>query len=1045
MEIIRFGENNPNLQSYEERNWLINETRIVEFFPNSYYEVTLISVIDQAMLEECLSKSDTKSPISIDLEWKDELSLFQFCFDKIVIIIRHPEGEANQTLLDFLRNHQFIGKGTRNDLIKLNEKFHHDFSSNIEDIAKTRLEPYGHSINFVQMTLQFAGKPTAEFKDVRITTSDWDLEELTMRQVLYAAFDAVAVSIAYPNLPPPKILEKPPKHSKAKKVPNTKDQVVRKRSNPQHKIKYESTERVLMHHRIILKQTQAVKTHCYLVSNYKGPTDCITMKTIIFRSLPLNNIDHIGCASIGNKNYIIISLFSEHRKLLDAQTFFNDPNVIIETLETVETDDCTDNDVLFIQSISDEFQNEEDFAMFLYGFGPDLRFTQEPHYVRIQPHRAQQSFIFKTFAPKILNAKIHTFPEFLSIVRVFMPPHFHEIDIKHLIEEKCKSQNISVTLLRRKTESAEQNALVTFSTVDEAMKSIDIVNYLQIGNYTCYAQRYTDENHIRFLRFFELMVTNDFDYNANQKSAQILHDNFEQNVRKRFEQYGPIFQCRYDKYFNLYRLQFINKKNALKAISHEKNATFPPTGTMAFIRNLPFTITDEEVLEMIRPFGTVMGFVYREIDEFMRTLVVEVMYSKPEEAHAIKKAYHQKVFYGEQLEVNAVNTSETEAPIWKMQQRRLYVQLNAQKDLPVNVKSKLKKDESSQVDSDDDKSLDDELNININNNELSLSDSHVQSQQYSSLINDVYYVNIHAKDEDKTQNDGENSHTPISPKELFNFVSKFGHVIDICGDYVMYLTFAEATHAQSCIRGASLVTVNEFVHELFPTQFNIINVEYVKKPYVQSQPMAIVIDPLPNGLTQEQIAKYLEGVENFFLLIDDISSRKRNTFPPDISIPDSSTVEELPKPHLRAIVYTKSKRAMNIAHGKLHNQSFNGALLDLYKYVWHKVPCRPKHFHPFSDMNPPRKHPIVVDPLPLGTKAQQIRHVCQGCGTFDVKIEGSAEKIGMCRAIVQPRNAKAKVNCFTNLENAYGTAKRYPKPQIPPILEENLEEESEYE
>ena len=124
---------------------------------------------------------------------------------------------ALKFLFNFLKAHFFYGKGINHDLQKLFQKFNYDFKNNIEDIARTRLEPYGHSINFVQMTLQFAGKPTAEFKDVRITKSNWDLPELSMRQVLYAAFDVVAISVAYPNFPPPMEMIHQKKKSKTSK------------------------------------------------------------------------------------------------------------------------------------------------------------------------------------------------------------------------------------------------------------------------------------------------------------------------------------------------------------------------------------------------------------------------------------------------------------------------------------------------------------------------------------------------------------------------------------------------------------------------------------------------------------------------------------------------------------------------------------------------------------------------------------------------------------------------------------------------------------
>jgi hypothetical protein len=169
IEEIHFNENNPPLLFYENLIWSLNETRLVEFFPQVVYQVKLISV-NSPELYSSLQQLETSNPIAIDLEWEDELCLFQFC-SSYILIIQHPSGPGNSILCEFLLTHKFYGKGTRNDKKMLFQKFSINFD-NIEDIAITRLIPYGHSQNFQQMTLDFAGKPSAEFKDVRITTSN---------------------------------------------------------------------------------------------------------------------------------------------------------------------------------------------------------------------------------------------------------------------------------------------------------------------------------------------------------------------------------------------------------------------------------------------------------------------------------------------------------------------------------------------------------------------------------------------------------------------------------------------------------------------------------------------------------------------------------------------------------------------------------------------------------------------------------------------------------------------------------------------------------
>jgi hypothetical protein len=107
-------------------------------------------------LSSYLLQIDTSQPIALDLEWENELSLFQFC-SHFVLIIHHPIGKGNLILSKFLSSHKFFAKGIRNDKKMLKQKFGQDFSENIEDIAETRLIPYGHSQNFIQMTLEVIG------------------------------------------------------------------------------------------------------------------------------------------------------------------------------------------------------------------------------------------------------------------------------------------------------------------------------------------------------------------------------------------------------------------------------------------------------------------------------------------------------------------------------------------------------------------------------------------------------------------------------------------------------------------------------------------------------------------------------------------------------------------------------------------------------------------------------------------------------------------------------------------------------------------------
>ena len=985
METVQFGENLPSLEFYENKIWELNETKSVEFFKNKFFFVTLLSV-NSNDLNNKLSKIDVNDPIALDLEWDEELCLFQFCYSNDVLIIRHPKGPGNETLFNFMKTHKFFAKGTHNDRIKLKEKFGFDFDNEIiEDIAETRLIPNDHSLNFMKMTLEFAGEPTAIFKDIKITKSDWDAAELSMRQVLYAAFDVVALYEAYPNFPEPTIKKKTKK--KHKKIANErkprreKGQDVNEINNiPRHqkkqKIVYESTERILKHNRILLVPSNAYHVFCYFVKDFNGSSICIDIKAenLFDFDFDDDDIDHIGCPEVGNKKYLIIAFKKDHPEVCNS--LHKKFGVTCIKVNCVDPNECTDNDVLFVPSFPPELNDEESIFIFLNSFGFDVRYTKEQfNYIRIQPHRSQQSLIVKTFLPLIDGISVYTFPNFLPAVKAQIPFNYDLEKTKELFSECGTVKN--VIFMRRKSLDADQNVIIFFSTNDEAKASVKLINYKKIDDTICYVQRFTDENHRRFLRFFELTALN------LTKGV-----NNEINIRKQFKKYGEIFQCKYDYIFDVYRIQFINKTSAINAMNAENEklkseiktpyATFPPLGTMAFVRNLPFTITDQEVLNLIQQFGKVYGFVYREIDEFMRNHVVEVTYETKEAASACKAALHHQILYNEKLEINVANAFETEAPIWKMQQRKLFLKLNAFQN------------------------------------------------QFTEEFKDQKRVIYKLLQQ-----------PPMNEKEIFNYFSQYGHVLRIHCDYVMFSSPQEANDAHSNNEGTSLTSTSEFVNDIYPEQFHVVNVDYVKKPYQESQPMAVVVDPLPDGLSESILRSYLADCDNYELIIDDEGTHS--------NISDISNNQNTGHVYKRAIVYGMSKRAMQILHGKLHNQTFNGQLLNLYKYTWHKIPKRPKNYVPFAGINPPKKQPIVVDPIPKGTKASDIKELCKKCGKFTVKIEGSAIESGAIRVIVQPKSTLAKIECFNKLKEVYGEPKRIPRDEIPPILDDNLEEESDFE
>jgi hypothetical protein len=67
--------------------------------------------IDSLDFEARLLALDDSQPIALDLEWEDELCLFQFCTLREVLIVRHPDGTGHRALQSFLSSRRFFPKG----------------------------------------------------------------------------------------------------------------------------------------------------------------------------------------------------------------------------------------------------------------------------------------------------------------------------------------------------------------------------------------------------------------------------------------------------------------------------------------------------------------------------------------------------------------------------------------------------------------------------------------------------------------------------------------------------------------------------------------------------------------------------------------------------------------------------------------------------------------------------------------------------------------------------------------------------------------------
>lgn len=874
MSEIRFGDSFPALESYESVAWKEDEEHSVEFFPNIFFLVRLIKV-NSPKLENYLHELEGEETIALDLEWDDELSLFQFCSCKKVLIIRHPLGEGNQVLQNFLKSHKFYAKGIHNDKIKLKEKFGQTFQENIEDIAKTRLVPHRFSENFMKMTLQFAGTPTAVFKDIRITVSDWsESHELTARQILYAAFDVVALYQAYPNFPPAGTKKTQINSTKKKHKRNANNEIIGK----SRKSLENSTVRIT---KAVLKRDVCYPIHSYILYDYSKETDPFSLKA----AFP-------ACDRVSFYNGMLF-ITSKEKMSLDGN--------FIE-LSQLDYKLFNFHDRYFIKSLPSKL-NMSKFNELLFCFGEDHQ-IQNLGYLKIHVHSAQTSLILSTFVPFIdfggEKLEIYDFPYFIPHAIGIFPPFTDNNQILEFFNHDKHLKNVEFMRLRREDQLVK--VILHFDTVENAEQSILMNNYRLINDFEVLLYRYSDENNIRAMR--DSLIT----FYSTELTSKQLFD--------KFSVYGKVYLAYYDRRFQVGRIMFYDKVSLFKCLEKEQNCSIPIEGSTAFIRNLPLTITDEEVIGLIGSYGHLVDYVFRDLDQFMRYSIVEATFESIQDSVNLKNQLHHVKYKDMLLEINCTNNSETEAPIWKMQQRKQWIGIK----------------------------VNNETDIDINNQ-----------------------CSLHGK------------------------VVNFKHI----GENA-YICFSTSEQARSALQDLDLdvfsIIVSDFTSVINKDQFEIVTTESIKRPlHTAQQTMVVIIDPMPDSLTKAQLTELLEEINDFEIII----------------------TKRVSKEGRRALIYTKSKKVMNLVYIKLEKVLVDGKILNIMRRMPSDVVKPPKKI-PFEPL-PSKKMPIVVDPIPDSWSEFDVYHLLKEAGKHSFKINGSSVETKKRRLIVEPRNTRAKVLCFNIL------------------------------
>ncbi|KAK8863521.1 hypothetical protein M9Y10_011207 [Tritrichomonas musculus] len=1036
-------EKDPEISFYETIPWKTNEYHDVEFFADKITRVYLVSnqhnnlenILQRLESNENLRKnSQSTNMIAIDLEWEiSKLCLIQFCSNKTCVIVRlftkedleiHPElkiGEENEDELlqknnkileNFLNGHKFYGKGMRNDQKMLLSYFGQSFSNNFEDIEKTRLIPNKLSLNFNIMTKMFAGESTAPFKVIEMTKSDWSVPELSFRQVLYAAFDTVALYYCYPNFPPIKIQDESKAKSKEKEKgksqeQNQKNKKIRnvkyyKSAKSENKNPNQNTKKVKkMNLSVVFKEKERRETFSYLIKNYQGTKNKLMLKSF------LPDLDFISYfEGPDSTSYLFISSFSPIKnfsKFLSFKFESSIQNCINQkTIEITNPDEplscagieqifenifylpqvpfslCNDTDVLFVTSIPTTiFTDERKLQDLFYCFGYDQIVSRiDDKYQNsciVEPRNFQISRRIRTFLPFVSICdsllKVYEYPSFLRTVRLSnIPSNFTENDLNKLFVHNGYKIAESCEFLLKRIQSDSQTAYVMFDTLQDKeifsskFNHFKLRNLKEIGNFDLNIDNdnYDDELlvipfssdvHYRYLRSFEINV-----YLKDQ--SRLTFD----DIFNKFSKFGKILQMNYDKRFNNYHIQFYRKCDALKAYEHftklcncddecfanQVIIEMYPEGSTIIVRDLPLEIKEEELISTFSKFGKIANLVFRDLTPMNMLSIADIHFRTSEEAKEVKQMMNKSKIGGTFIHVSIRSREDVLSS--KMSQRNQWVVF----------------DDSYQT----------------------IEDIFARTKSYGKII-DYNHINNHFLAMFDTQ---ENAKLVIDELKL---------------SYPTYVQFVEETNNSNYLK--------------------IVQKQSISGNPVEQKESAIIVDPVSRSLTEDFIEKiFIEGnatsaneastlVQASSLMLPSLkdiikpknsSEKNECQYKHELFITDSVKFQG----QKRLIIYTPSNNVTKKLFTLIKNSKFEGEYF------------KPKKIDVKDLENPPQRKikkilfegvevsnsVEVIDPLPDGFGVKEIRENIKDLPNIEMVVCKSSKIKGKSRAVLMPKMPSQK-------------------------------------
>ena len=141
-----------------------------------------------------------------------------------------------------------------------------------------------------------------------------------------------------------------------------------------------------------------------------------------------------------------------------------------------------------------------------------------------------------------------------------------------------------------------------------------------------------------------------------------------------FSRYGDVHYAFVDPDLRIGLVQFFSQTDALKVPATE--GRFAEKGSTVVLRDVPISVSRERLISMCREHGDVLGVALRLVIPKFGYQVFEVTFSSAAAAQKAKLAFNGSQIDQLQIIANIYLGAGQEVPVWKMEQRYLWVAIS---------------------------------------------------------------------------------------------------------------------------------------------------------------------------------------------------------------------------------------------------------------------------------------------------------------------------------------------------------------------------------